>query len=292
MLDPLATALALRRLRSGVYFSPGFNGPIRAPIPFVFSIHDLIHLRFPEASSPVRRAYYRLIVLPASRRAFRVITGSEYSRGTILDWTGLPPERVVAVGYGVSGDFAPGGARYEPGYPYFLYVGRREPHKNIPRLVEGFAASRASAAIRLLFTGSPERRIEELAARHRVRGAIHFTGTLSDPDLAACYRGAVALAFPSLYEGFGLPIIEAMACGVPVLASNVTAIPEVAADAALLVDPTSTQAIAQALDRLADDSALRSTLGARGLARARRFSWDGVVGRIREVLERAPRGSR
>ena len=291
MLDPLATAFALRGLRSGVYFSPGFNGPIRAPIPFVFSIHDLIHLRFPGESSLVRLAYYRLIVLPASRRAFRVITGSEYSRGTILDWTGLPPDRVVAVGYGVSGDFAADGPRYEPGYPYFLFVGRREAHKNIPRLIEGFAASRASAAVRLLFTGPPDRRIGELAGRHRVKEAIHFTGPLSDSQLAACYRGAVALAFPSLYEGFGLPIVEAMACGIPVLASRVTAMPEVAGDAALLVDPTSAQAIAQALDRLSEDSALKSTLRARGLERARRFSWDAVVQRIRQVLEQAPGGS-
>jgi glycosyltransferase involved in cell wall biosynthesis len=291
VLDPLATALALRGLRSGVYFSPGFNGPIRCPIPFVFCIHDLIHLRFPGESSVVRRAYYRWVVRPASTRAFRVITGSEFSRRTILDWSGLPADRVAAVGYGVSGIFSPEGPRHDPGFPYFLFVGRKEPHKNLPRLTAAFAASRSSRAIRLVFSGPQDRRVVELAERHRVRDAVSFTGVLTDRELAACYRGAVALAFPSLYEGFGLPIIEAMACGVPVLTSNVTAMPEVAGDAALLVDPTSTEAIAQALDRLAGDSALRSTLSARGLARASRFSWDAVVRRIRQVLEQAPGGS-
>lgn len=287
MLDPLATALALRRLRSGVYFSPGFNGPIRCPIPFVFCIHDLIHLRFPEESSVVRRAYYRHVVRPASRRAFRVITGSEFSRSTILEWTGLPAHQVVVVGYGVSGNFSPDGPRYDPGFPYFLFVGRREPHKNLPRLIEAFAASEASRTIRLLFSGPHDRRVEELAARHRVQEAVSFTGALTDRDLAACYRGAVALAFPSLYEGFGLPIIEAMACGVPVLTSNLTAMPEVAGDAALMVDPASADAIAQGLSRLAADASLRSALRDRGLVRARTFSWDVVVRRIREVLEAA-----
>jgi glycosyltransferase involved in cell wall biosynthesis len=290
LLDPLSTALALRRLRSGVYFSPGFNGPIRCPIPFVFCIHDLIYLRFRQDSSLAHRAYFRLVVLPAAKRAFRLITGSEYARGTILEWTGLPAARVVAVGYGVSGDFTADGPRHEPGFPYFLYVGRRDAHKNLPRLVAAFARTRARAGIRLLFTGAADRRIEDLAARHGVRDAIGFTGILDDARLAACYRGAVALAFPSLYEGFGLPIVEAMACGIPALASRATAMPEVAGDAALLVDPTRTEDIALGLDRLAGDSALRSTLRVCGLARARQFSWEAVAGRIRRVLEEAPRG--
>jgi glycosyltransferase involved in cell wall biosynthesis len=288
LLDPLRTAAALYRLRSGVYFSPGFNGPIRSPIPFVFCIHDLIYLRFPEDSSLAHRAYFRLVVLPAARRAFRVVTGSEYARGTILDWTGLPEARVVAVGYGVSRVFTAEGPRHEPGFPYFLYVGRRDAHKNLPRLIEAYARTRAKTGARLLFTGEPDRRIELLAARQGVRNAIGFTGALDDTRLAERYRGALALAFPSLYEGFGLPIVEAMACGTPVLASRATAMPEVAGDAALLIDPARTEDIALALDRLAGDSALRSALRTRGLARVSRFSWDAVGERVRRVLEEAP----
>jgi glycosyltransferase involved in cell wall biosynthesis len=267
LLDPVATTWAVTGLRSGVYFTPGFNPPLRAPIPFVFCIHDLIHLRFAAESTALRRAYYRLVVGPAARRAFRVLTVSEYSRCEILEWTGLPGERVEVVGNGVSGSFRPDGPRHAPGFPYFLFVGRREAHKNLERLVAAHAASRCGREVRLLFTGD-----------------------LDEEQLAAHYRGAVALAFPSLYEGFGLPIVEAMACGTPVLTSGATAIPETAGKGnALFVDPLSVDAIAAGLDQLAEDATLRADLRQRGLARAGAFSWEQVAQKVGAVLKQAAR---
>lgn len=254
LLDPLATTLAVAGLRAGVYFTPGFNPPLRAPVPFVFCIHDLIHLRFPAESTPMRRAYYRLVVGPAARRAVRVLTVSAYSRREILEWSGLPEDHVAVVGNGVAPVFRPDGPRHQPGYPYFLHVGRRAAHKNVERLLAAHAASRCGREVRLLFTGD-----------------------LDDEQLAAHYRGAVALAFPSLYEGFGIPIVEAMACGTPVLTSNATAIPETVGEGnALLVDAARVDAIAEGLDRLAGDPELCTTLRARGLVRAAAFSWDRV----------------
>jgi glycosyltransferase involved in cell wall biosynthesis len=265
VLDPLATTLAALRLRSGVYFTPGFNPPLRSSVPVVFCIHDLIHLRFPAESTPARRAYYRLVVGPAARRAFRVLTVSEYSRREILDWSGLPEERVQVAGNGVAAVFHPEGPRHQPGYPYFLHVGRRAAHKNVERLAAAHAASRCGREVRLLFTGD-----------------------LDDEQLAAHYRGAVALAFPSLYEGFGIPIVEAMACGTPVLTSNATAIPETAGEGnALVVDPLSVDSIAAGLDRMAEDSALRENLRQRGLVRAAAFSWDQVGKKVNDVLRTA-----
>ena len=265
VLDPLATTLAARRLREGVYFTPGFNPPLRSGVPFVSCIHDLIHLRFAAESTAARRAYYRLVVGPGARRAAKVLTVSEHARGEILEWTKLPAERVVVAGNGVAAAFKPEGERHDPGYPYFLFVGRRVPHKNVERLVAAHAASRCGREVRLLFADS-----------------------LDDERLAAHYRGAVALAFPSLYEGFGIPIVEAMACGTPVLASNATAIPETAGEGnALYVDPLRVEAIAAGLDRLADDAALRSDLRQRGLARAAAFSWDQVADRVGKVLREA-----
>ena len=262
VLDPVATTLAARGLRSGTYFTPGFNPPPRCPVPFVFCIHDLIHLRFAAESTPVRRAYYRLIVRPAAHRAARILTGSVHARSEILEWTGLPEERVAITGYGVAAAFRPDGARHDPGFPYFLYVGRRVAHKNVERLVAAHAASRCRREVRLLFAEG-----------------------LDDEQLAARYRGAVALAMPSLYEGFGLPVIEAMACGTPVLASTATALPETAGEGnALLVDPLRIDAIAEGLDRLAGDADLRATLRTRGLERARAFSWDTVAQRVRDAL--------
>jgi glycosyltransferase involved in cell wall biosynthesis len=265
LLDPLATTLAVMGLRAGVYFTPGFNPPLRCPVPFVFCIHDLIHLRFAGESSALRRAYYGLVVGPAAQRAARVLTVSEYSRREILEWTGLNSERVEVVGNGVSEVFRPEGPRHEPGYPYFLHVGRRGSHKNVDRLVAAHAASRCGRDVRLLFTED-----------------------LDDAQLAAHYRGAVALVFPSLYEGFGIPVVEAMACGTPVLTSNVTALPETVGEGnALIVDPLSVDAIAAGLERLAEDAALRAQLRERGLLRAAAFSWSRVAEKVADALRRA-----
>jgi len=265
LLDPLATTLAVMGLRAGVYFTPGFNPPLRCPVPFVFCMHDLIHLRFAGESSALRRAYYGLVVGPAAQRAARVLTVSEYSRREILEWTGLNSERVEVVGNGVSEVFRPEGPRHEPGYPYFLHVGRRGSHKNVDRLVAAHAASRCGRDVRLLFTED-----------------------LDDAQLAAHYRGAVALVFPSLYEGFGIPVVEAMACGTPVLTSNVTALPETVGEGnALIVDPLSVDAIAAGLERLAEDAALRAQLRERGLLRAAAFTWSRVAEKVAGALRRA-----
>ena len=285
LLDPLATTLAVRRLRSGAYFTPGFNPPLRCPVSFVFCIYDLIHLHFPAQSTPLRRAYYRLVVRPGARRAARVLTISEYSRDSILEWSGLPPERVEIAGCGVAKVFKPEGPRHDPGYPYFLFVGRRESHKNIARLLTGYAASHCRKDVRLLFTGPPDPVTEALVRGNGLDAQVVFSPVLSNAELAAFYRGAIALAFPSLYEGFGLPIAEAMACGTPVLTSVVTAIPETTgAGNALIVDPMRSESIADGLDRLATDPALCSTLRERGLLRAREFSWQQVANRVRDVL--------
>jgi glycosyltransferase involved in cell wall biosynthesis len=290
LLDPLATTLAVGRLGDGVYFTPGFNPPLRSPVPFVFCIYDLIHLHVPTESSPLRRAYYRFVVRPASRRAHRILTISEHSRNSILEWSGLPPERVDNVGCGVAAAFGPEGPRHDPGYAYFLFVGRRESHKNVAGIVAAYAASRSRSAIRLLFTGDPDPALRALASLHGVNERVVCSGVLPDADLAAYYRGAVALVCPSFHEGFGLPIAEAMACGTPVLTSGVTAIPETAGVGnALLVDPTSREAIADSLDQLSDDAQLRARLRLRGLARAGAFSWPRVAEKVGEVLRQAER---
>lgn len=288
LLDPIATTLALRHLRSGVYFTPGFNAPLRSPIPHVFTVHDLIYLRFPAESTIVRRAYYRLVVKPATRHAYRVLTDSQHSRGEILEWSGLPPERVSVVGLGVAPIFCPEGEVHRPGYPYFLFVGRREAHKNLMRLLSAYARSRSRRAVKLVLSGEADRESYSAVQRFGLSESVLYAGPLSDAELAAYYRGALALAWPSLYEGFGLPIVEAMACATPVLTSCVTAMPETAGEGnALLVDPMDEDAIMAALDSLAEDAALREHLRSRGLLRAKKFCWDDVAAKVASILAEA-----
>lgn len=286
LFDPLATTLAASRLASGVYFTPGFNPPLRAPVPVVFCLYDLIYLRVPSESTLARRAYFELVVRPGARGAFRVLTISAHSRAEILAWAGLAPERVVDVGCGVAASFAAEGSRHEPGYPYFLFVGLRGPHKNVDRLLSALAACRNDS--RLVFTGDADAGTLASARRLGLEARVSFAGKLDDAQLAAHYRGALALACPSLYEGFGLPVAEAMACGTPVLTTNAAALAETAGEGnALFVDPLSVDAIAEGLDRLAGDAALRADLTSRGLSRAVHFSWDRVGAAVARVLAEA-----
>ncbi len=285
-VDPIACPWALASLREGRYFSPGFNPPLASPIPFVFTIHDLIHLKVPGESSRLRRLYYETVVRRGIRKARCVLTVSEHSRQDILAWSGAASDHVRVVGNGVGSAFQAAGPVHAPGYPYFLHVGRRASHKNVGRLLQAFGLLRAADGVRLLFTGAPDARTQEQARQAGVDTAIDFLGEPDDAALAALYRGALALVFPSLYEGFGLPVVEAMACGTPVVTSGNTSLAEVAGEGnALLVDAQQTESLAQAMQRLLDDSALAPRLRARGLARAADFSWDAVAARVRATLE-------
>ncbi len=290
--DPVLLSAVLWRRRPRLFFSPGYNAPISSPCPFVFTLHDLHHLRVPEDSSVAKRAYYRYIIRPACERAAFVLTVSEFSKQEIVDWAHVCEDKVVKLGNGIGPPFGPEGARFEPGYPYLLYVGSRKPHKNLPRLLEAFARSGVAKDIRLLLVGweGPELdgEIERLGLRERVISRR----CKSDEELATVYRGALAFLFPSLYEGFGLPPLEAMACGTPVLASKAAAIPEVLGDAGLLVDPLSVEEIAEGIRVLVENDQLRSELRKRGFVRARKFTWDKTVRKIEESLEIATNSSK
>lgn len=283
-IDPLASALALAGRRDGCFLSPGFNPPLTSPIPFVFTIHDLVHLHVPGESSVLRRLYYAAVVRPATRKAWRILTVSEYSRRDILEWTGLPPDAVRVVGNGVSPVFVPaaGGA---PREPYLLHVGRRGGHKNIRNLLRGFALSRAAQRMHVVFTGEPDAETQAHAAAAGVAQRVRFAGPVDDAALVLLYQRCTALVFPSMHEGFGIPIVEAMATGTPVVTSTATSMPEVAGEGnALLVDPNEPAAIAQAIDRLAEDAALWQELAARGPRRAAEFTWEQVSARVLAAL--------
>jgi glycosyltransferase involved in cell wall biosynthesis len=286
LLDPIWLSCQIAARRPSVFFSPGFNPPAMCRVPLVITIHDLAHIQLPCLSTYRRRLYYEFLVRRASNRAHRVITVSEYSRREILNWTGLPESRVTNVGNGVERTFRPEGPRYEPGFPYILYVGNARPHKNLDRLFSAFAPI-DDPDLRLVLTTPKTRELMRRLFKSGIEKRVCFATSVTDEDLPALYRGALALVFPSLMEGFGLPPLEAMACGTPVVASRRGAIPEVLGNAGLLVDPLDSVDIRQGIERVLEDSALRSAMRQAGLVRARLFNWDTVGAKVNQVIQEA-----
>lgn len=288
-LEPLLlTGMAIKAKREArAYFSPGFNPPLWAPMPVIFTIHDLIHLRFEHESCVAKKLYYNTVVRPGVKRAAKVLTVSEFSKQEILEWTGVDADHVHVVGNGVGPEFSPTGTRYEPGYPYLLYIGNRKPHKNIPRMLEGFARSGLPDDIRLLVSGDPDSATVVQCQLLGLKSKVIYLGRISNADLPKYYRGALGLLMPSLYEGFGLPALEAMASGTPVLASNITSLPEVVGDCAVMVDPWDVSSISHGIVSLCEESGpARSMRIEKGMRQALKFDWSRTAGLVQQELDK------
>ena len=284
-LDSWLLARALGKLRrNDLFFSPGYNTPLYCRGRFVFTIHDLSHVHCPENTSPLIRLYYATVMKRACQRAASILTVSEFTRREIVEWSGVSLEKVFNVGCGVDPAYCPEGDSYGLPFPYLLCVSNRKRHKNEFRVVKAFANAGLGAEMHLVFTGNSTTELADCIERQHVAPFVHFTGPVPEEKLPSLYRGAEALLFPSLYEGFGFPVLEAMACGIPVVTANVTAMPETAGDAALLVDPTSVEEIAEAAKRIVSDTSLRQRLREAGLKRSAQFSWENTVAEVREVL--------
>lgn len=267
-----------------LFFSPGYNTPLYSKSPFVFTIHDLGHIYCPENSSLAIKLYYATIMKRACHRAAKILTVSEFTRTQIVEWSGVSPDKVFNVGCGVDPAYQPEGDKYELPFSYLLCVSNRKRHKNESRVLEAFAKADIDRRMHLVFTASPTADLSRLIERLQLRERVNFVGLVPEAELPSLYRSAKALIFPSLYEGFALPVLEATACGIPVVTSNVAAMPEVAANAALLVDPTSVEDITKAVEQIACDDALCAQLRERGLKRASQFSWINTVEKVRELL--------
>lgn len=288
-LEPIRLSWRIARRRPDVYFSPGFNPPLWSTAPFVFMVHDLIHLRFAQDYGWRQRVYYERVVRPAIKRASAVLTVSEFSRSEILRWSRAPASKVWVVRAGVAEGFDPEVEPLSLPYTYFLYVGNRKAHKNVPRLLEAFARASLGPGVRLVLSGDADRETAGLAGRLGLGERVVFFGSVADDVLPRLYRGAVALVFPSLLEGFGLPPLEAMACGTPVITSNSSSLPEVVGNAGIMVDPYDVEALADAMQRVMADEVLRAAMSARGLERAKLFSWDNTAEQVLQVLREAAR---
>lgn len=284
--DPFLLTYALRNLKAGdIFFNPGYNPPLSCPAPFIFTIHDLNHIEGTTTGGAMRRLYYAAFVKRACYKAAYVVTVSEFTRQRIIEWSKVPAEKVVNVGSGVGTEFTSEGTSCLLPYPYVLCVSNRKPHKNECRQVEAFARSGIESEIRLVFTGESAPDLQQLIERLKLQDRVSFIGAVPAERLPSIYRGALALLFCSLYEGFGLPLVEGMACGTPVVTSNTTALREIAGEeAALLVDPTSVDQIAAALNRIIYDTALREKLRKNGFARAALYTWADTRAQVHRLL--------
>ena len=289
----------LRRERADLFHAPHYVLPPLTRCKSVVTIHDCIHLRFPQyLPNKLGYAYARASLWAASHQSSRILTVSEASKRDILDYFNVPPEKIHVIYNGIDerfsepppeDDVARVRERYQLDHPFILYAGNIKPHKNIERTIEAFHLLRRSAEfdqVKLVIIGDEIAKYAALrhaVHRHKLHKYVRFFGFVPDRTLAILYRLAGVFVFPSLYEGFGLPPLEAMASGTPVITSNVSSLPEVVGDAALLVDPLQPEAIADAMRRVLTDDELRRDLKARGLVRAKQFSWERSIRRVREI---------
>ena len=279
------------------------HAPVGSSAPVALTVGDLSFRHHPEFYPPFARARLNALVPRQARRAAAVLAPSEFTRGDLIDAYGLDPDRVFVVTNRVTRPAEATPSEREQAAsllrergvrdPYFLYLGNLHPRKNVPRLIEAFVAatcrSGSAAGCQMVIAGNRwwGRNAEERAASAAPPGSVVMLGRVGEAVRMHLLEHALALTYPSLFEGFGLPPIEAMALGTPVLASDRAAQPEVCGDAALLVDPTDVEAIAEGLNRLAGDSALRGDLRERGLRQAARFSTEVTGKRALVALEAA-----
>ena len=278
----------LRQLDLDLYHSFTAFMPYRPGVPVVLTVHDLIPLRFPQHVSIRARLFFRVATSLALKAAKRVIADSGTTRQDFLNFFQLPKEKIVAIPLAAGAAFhSPAKSeiervRVKHSLPedYIFYLGSNRPHKNLPRLIEAWARIAGSRQLhdrKLVIAGVWDERYPEAkthAARLNLAGSICFLGPVPDEDLPGLYGGAELFVFPSLFEGFGFPVLEAMSCGAAVACSNTSSLPEVAGEAAVYFDPADVEDIAKTLVHALEDARRLESLRQRGLERARHYSWQ------------------
>jgi glycosyltransferase involved in cell wall biosynthesis len=281
---PFQLPRAVRRAGADLLHCPSPLCPVLPTVPFVLTLYDVMVWDHPEWFTAKNVVRQRMALPFAAQRATRILTCSSYSRDRILAALDVNPERVMVAPLGVDEQFTPGPsadwslARLGVTPPFILTVGTLQPRKNLETALSAFERLVAAGANHSLVVagaqGWSNSEFLRRCRRSKAASRIAFTGRVTESELVNLYRGAECLVFPSRYEGFGLPAVEAMACGTPVICSGSTSLPEIVGDAGILVDPNDLEAFEAALTRVLSSSRLRDELSAKGLARARNYSWD------------------
>lgn len=275
--------------------------PMLAPR-LVVTVHDLTLLRFPEfLPNPLGRVYYRAMTRAAVSRAQCIITVSEFTRRDIVEFWPAVEHKTRAIWNGVASRFQPVrdearlrdiSSRLELPANYVLYMGTRKRHKNLPRLLEAYGRLSETQRARcpLVLVAPPDERypeVDEVVRRAGIGANVHWRSNVADEDLPVLYTKAHFVVLVSLYEGFGLPVVEAQACGTPALVSAAASLPEVAGEGAISADPYDVASIHQGLARLIEDDALRDALARKSLANVARFSWESAAEQVADVYRKA-----
>jgi glycosyltransferase involved in cell wall biosynthesis len=297
--DQVRLPRQLKRDGISVLLSPYWKGPLRSPCPVVITIHDLLFIGYPGAPRPFYDRFMARLARAYTARAVAIITDSAYSQRVIVERTGVAPSKVRVIPVGVGEEFTARDCppslldRYGISGPYVLSVSNFLPHKNLGRLIQAYAAldQTLRAAYRLVLAGNGDTgRLKQQVLRLGLEGKVLFPGWIDPADLPVLYSRSALFVLPSLAEGFGLPALEAMACGAPVATSDRTALPEVVGDAALLFDPEDLSGMAQVLTRILEDPQLRADLAQRGIRRVARFSREQTAAKVLALLHEVGKG--
>ncbi|WP_244919354.1 glycosyltransferase family 4 protein [Nostoc commune] len=276
-----------KNLKSSLLFSPLPEAPLYSNCRFVVTSFDMIPLRFAKRFSPLT-LYHRYYTPQVLKQAQHIICISQTTAKDITDFYKIPASKITSIP--LAHDRTHFSPLNLPTRNYFLYIGRQDPYKNIQRLISAFAALPNYKDYELWLAGPSDRRytpilkaqVEQLGINNQVK----FLDYIPYSELPKIINQAIALVFPSLWEGFGLPVLEAMACGTPVITSNISSLPEVAGDAAILINPYNTGEITEAMQAIANDSVLRSRLSSQGITHSQQFSWEKTGKATGEVLSR------
>jgi len=303
LAEQLRLPSLISHLSCDVFHSPYYVKPYRLPAPSILTLYDVIPARYPAYYPWPERWLIRWLQRLALRTAAHCIAISETTRADFVREYGVAPQHITAIPLAADARFRPVEPaaiaamrqRYALPPDYVLYLGINKPHKNLVRLIEAWSKSQidtsahqhiASRRSQLILAGREDPRYFQARQRAQELGleeGVRFLGDVGEADLPALYSGAIAFVFPSLYEGFGLPVLEAMACGVAVACSRSSSLPEIVGEAALTFNPTDVEALAAALHRLLSDSELRADLRQRGLERAQHFTWSETARRTLDV---------
>ncbi len=298
--DQVLLPLNIKREKIDVFLTPYFKAPLFLSSRMVLIINDLIPLFFPEEHSKMGRLYFKFMSKTAGRKAARIMTISEHSKRDVVKFLRLPADKIMAIHLGVEERFRPSDIRkdeirkkYSLPQKFILYVGNLSPHKNVYSLIRSYALLPVELKenYKLVLGASKSDKyfsdVDKVMREMKLTKDVSFTGFIEHKDLPSVYCMSSLFAFPSLYEGFGLPPLEAMACGCPVVSSNASSMPEVLGDAVLFFNPYHVEEMSQAIRRMLEDENLRNGFRQKGFERAKLFTTEKMTTRVLDILEAA-----